>query len=308
MTGDILDVNFPEKNRSLAENFCRNPNSDIGGPWCFTTSVEVEWGYCNVPVCERYIEENKEFPLQELMGCRYTTMGETYNGTISKPGRGYEPCMRWDSNDQYPDESFPEQSRKAAQNFCRNPNKDVGGPWCWHSNQDMMYCNVPFCDDSLVGCSGWWIEEYHGTVSQTRSGKTCQRWDMTFPHFFASIHDDETFPEGSKKAAQNFCRKLGELVPWCYTTDLFTVWEYCDVPMCEEPINAINDDGLGIFLPEVRYKYDGDPFALLIKTIKQDMSDFIFALNLDNSTTGTLFEASDVIERCRFSDEPCEQK
>ncbi|CAG0888218.1 unnamed protein product [Cyprideis torosa] len=212
--------------------------------------------------------------------------------------------MRWDSNDQYPDESFPERNRKAAQNFCRNPNNDVGGPWCWVSNQDMEYCSVPFCDDSLVGCSSWWIKEYNGTVSQTRSGKTCQRWDMTIPHENTLQYGDEHFAENSKKVAQNFCRKLGELDPWCYTTDKFTTWGSCDVPMCEE---TIKDDGLGIFQPEVKYKYDGDPFALLIKTIKQDMSDFIFALNLDNATTGKLFEASDIIERCRFSDEPCEE-
>ncbi|CAG0906636.1 unnamed protein product [Cyprideis torosa] len=237
------------------------------------------------------------------MGCRHTTIGETYNGTISKPLNVFRSCTRWDSNDQYPDESFPEQSRKAAQNFCRNPNNDVGGPWCWVSNQDMEYCNVPFCDDSLVGCSGWWTDEYNGTVSQTRSGKTCQRWDEVWDE----VWDEKRFPEGSAKAAQNFCRKLGELDPWCYIPGPFKQTGDCDVPMCEEPINAINDDGLGIFQPEVRYKYDGDPFALLIKTIKQDMSDFIFALNLDN-IAGTLFEASDVIERCRFSDEPCEEK
>ncbi|CAG0907625.1 unnamed protein product [Cyprideis torosa] len=239
-----------------------------------------------------------------MLGCRYTTIGETYNGTISKTVTGKE-CMRWDSSDQYPDEGFPEQNRTAAQNFCRNPNKDAGGPWCLVSNQNMEYCNVPFCNGSLKGCSGWWINEYNGTVSQTLSGKTCQRWDVTASQENTLRYDDRHFAEGSKKAAQNFCRKLGRLDPWCYTTDKESSWEYCDVPICEEPNEA---DGLGIFQPEVKYKYDGDPFALLIKTIRQDMSDFIFALNLDNSTTGTLFEASDIIEKCRFSDEPCEEK
>ena len=41
----------------LLRNYCRNPIDDegspiqSGGPWCFTTDTNVEWEYCNVPMC-----------------------------------------------------------------------------------------------------------------------------------------------------------------------------------------------------------------------------------------------------------------
>ena len=29
-------------------NFCRNPDNEPGGPWCFTTDSESRWEYCDV--------------------------------------------------------------------------------------------------------------------------------------------------------------------------------------------------------------------------------------------------------------------
>ena len=35
----------------LDENFCRNPDGEPEGPWCYTTSPEKRWDYCDVPLC-----------------------------------------------------------------------------------------------------------------------------------------------------------------------------------------------------------------------------------------------------------------
>ncbi|KAK1154603.1 plasminogen-like [Acipenser oxyrinchus oxyrinchus] len=35
----------------LHNNYCRNPNNDEAGPWCYTSSPEVRWEYCDVPMC-----------------------------------------------------------------------------------------------------------------------------------------------------------------------------------------------------------------------------------------------------------------
>ena len=32
-------------------NFCRNPDGEPGGPWCYTTDPQVRWAYCGVPKC-----------------------------------------------------------------------------------------------------------------------------------------------------------------------------------------------------------------------------------------------------------------
>ena len=39
------------------ENYCRNPDKDSGGVWCYTNDPDDYWGYCDVPDCE--VEEGK---------------------------------------------------------------------------------------------------------------------------------------------------------------------------------------------------------------------------------------------------------
>lgn len=36
----------------LVENYCRNPDGEHGGAWCYTTDPDVRWEYCDVDVCE----------------------------------------------------------------------------------------------------------------------------------------------------------------------------------------------------------------------------------------------------------------
>lgn len=35
----------------LESNFCRNPDGDNGGPWCYTTDANTRWEHCSVPSC-----------------------------------------------------------------------------------------------------------------------------------------------------------------------------------------------------------------------------------------------------------------
>ncbi|CAH1777812.1 unnamed protein product, partial [Owenia fusiformis] len=45
---------FPESTIEEASNYCRNPTNNPGGAWCYTTDVDVEWEYCDIPLCGRY--------------------------------------------------------------------------------------------------------------------------------------------------------------------------------------------------------------------------------------------------------------
>jgi len=50
---------------------------------------------------------------------------------------------------------FPERSRWKAKNFCRNPDDDTGGPWCYVEDRifesvEKDYCDIPFCDDKGI--------------------------------------------------------------------------------------------------------------------------------------------------------------
>ena len=72
---------------------------------------------------------------------------------------------------------------------------------------------------------------YAGSVSNTKEGIPCQRWDSQTPH----MHFQQTqfFPEKNLTQAENYCRNPdGEPMVWCYTMDASIRWKYCDVPLC----------------------------------------------------------------------------
>ncbi|KAI8487183.1 hypothetical protein Bbelb_349810 [Branchiostoma belcheri] len=69
---------------------------------------------------------------------------------------------------------------------------------------------------------------YRGTVSVTRTGETCQRWDRLFPHVHTKL-----FEHPSSELEENYCRNPdGEPGVWCFTTNPLERWELCEVPVC----------------------------------------------------------------------------
>lgn len=46
-----LEHNLPKGSLEAAENYCRNPDLDEGGPWCYTTDPRKRWEYCDIPLC-----------------------------------------------------------------------------------------------------------------------------------------------------------------------------------------------------------------------------------------------------------------
>lgn len=39
---------------NLTENYCRNPDGDQHGPWCYTTDPKTEFDYCAIKQCGTY--------------------------------------------------------------------------------------------------------------------------------------------------------------------------------------------------------------------------------------------------------------
>jgi len=80
---------------------------------------------------------------------------------------------------------------------------------------------------------------YNGTINVTKSGKACQKWDSTTPHFHPLTSAYRPYLDG-----HNYCRNpegRGER-PWCYTTDPSTRWEYCNVEQCSTQTSSGGDD------------------------------------------------------------------
>ncbi|XP_049613820.1 plasminogen [Syngnathus scovelli] len=230
----------PETNpkADLESNFCRNPDRDAGGPWCYTTDPETRWEHCNVASCT-----------EDCIHCN----GENYRGKVSITESGVA-CQRWDSqephNHGYNPNALPQ--KYLEENYCRNPDGDPK-PWCFTTNLNKRweFCSIPRCTSeaptiaSETTCATGEGSAYRGTIAVTESGKTCQSWSSQTPH--KHNRSPENYP--CKGLDNNFCRNPdNERKPWCYTTDPDTRWEYCRVPTCgdgpgpDEPVIPTEDD------------------------------------------------------------------
>ncbi|XP_029421083.1 plasminogen [Nannospalax galili] len=220
----------PDKhpNEGLEENYCRNPDSDEEGPWCYTTDPDKRFDYCDIPECE-----------EECMHCS----GEKYEGQISKTMSGLD-CQAWDSQSPHAHGYLPAKfpSKNLKMNYCRNPDGEPR-PWCFTTdpNKRWEYCDIPRCttppppSGPTYQCLKGRGESYRGTVSVTVSGKTCQRWSEQTPQ--KHNRTPENFP--CKNLEENYCRNPdGETAPWCYTTDSKVRWEYCSIPSCESSASS----------------------------------------------------------------------
>ncbi|NP_001086517.1 coagulation factor II, thrombin S homeolog precursor [Xenopus laevis] len=154
--------NYPHKTKfspttipSLVKNYCRNPNDNPTGPWCYTTDPQKQWEECVITVCgtnkttvEPLLVNVKESVTREP--CE-TELGLNYEGKLAKTISGL-PCLHWDSPSvqQYGRKDFiPEV--KLQENYCRNPDNDGEGLWCFvsHPNLTYDYCPMNYCDSPI---------------------------------------------------------------------------------------------------------------------------------------------------------------
>ncbi|XP_076813917.1 plasminogen-like isoform X2 [Clavelina lepadiformis] len=78
---------------------------------------------------------------------------------------------------------------------------------------------------------------YRGSLSVTKNGKTCQKWNEQSPH--THVYDPSHVTGGGLE--ENFCRNPDiDDRPWCYTTDPDQKWEFCDVPICDDPVPEVD--------------------------------------------------------------------
>uniref|UniRef100_A0A671EBK8 Plasminogen n=1 Tax=Rhinolophus ferrumequinum TaxID=59479 RepID=A0A671EBK8_RHIFE len=207
----------------LEENYCRNPDNDKEGPWCYTTDPNQRFDYCSIPECE-----------DECMHCS----GENYEGKISTTMSGLE-CQPWNAQSPHAHGYIPSKfpNKKLKMNYCRNPDGEPR-PWCFTMDPTKRweFCDIPRCttppptSGPTYQCLMGNGENYGGNVAVTVSGHTCQRWSEQTPH--KHNRTPENFP--CKNLVENYCRNPdGEMAPWCYTNSNEPRWEYCQIPSCD---------------------------------------------------------------------------
>uniref|UniRef100_A0A8B9HMH8 Hepatocyte growth factor n=1 Tax=Astyanax mexicanus TaxID=7994 RepID=A0A8B9HMH8_ASTMX len=143
---------MPQKYRckDLSENFCRNPDGR-DAPWCFTTDPNIPWAFCkNIPRCGAAATEPEE--------C-YKGSEETYRGKQMKTRSGIL-CAPWRDHSERNKREVVTLSEELEGNFCRNPDKDKHGPWCY-TNSSLVpwdYCTVKLCK-ATHWCGGSLVRE-----------------------------------------------------------------------------------------------------------------------------------------------------
>ncbi|XP_057677975.1 plasminogen [Corythoichthys intestinalis] len=222
----------------LMSNFCRNPDEDAGGPWCYTTDPNTRWEHCNVKSCT-----------EDCIHCN----GEDYRGKTAVTESG-TACQRWDSQEPHNHGYNPIAlaEKYLEENYCRNPDGDPQ-PWCFTTNPNKRweFCSIARCTSEAptlvpeTTCTTGEGSAYRGTIAVTESGKTCQSWSEQSPH----KHNRSPENYACKGLDKNYCRNPdNERKPWCYTTDPDTRWEYCSVPTCgdgpgpDDPVIPTEED------------------------------------------------------------------
>ncbi|XP_059800504.1 hepatocyte growth factor-like protein isoform X3 [Hypanus sabinus] len=244
---------FPEKGLDL--NYCRNPDNDLAGPWCYTMDWNTRLEDCGIARCDQDV-------------C-VTCNGEDYAGFMDHTASGRE-CQRWDLNypheHKYQPEKYPEKN--LDDNYCRNPDGSPL-PWCYTTDPDVEreYCNIRKCSEThklkdveiTKSCFKHHGIGYRGRVNQTTSRTPCQRWDAQFPH----AHEFTPENYRCKGLQENYCRNPdGSEAPWCFTTDPRVRTAFClQIKRCEDDIE-----------PEDCYNGNGTTYRGLVNKTRKGIS------------------------------------
>ncbi|XP_076269016.1 LOW QUALITY PROTEIN: uncharacterized protein LOC143201686 [Rhynchophorus ferrugineus] len=209
--------------------------------------MRVSFVFCSILICLAAGDE-----LTDFGKCKVSGLGVEYTGEIAKTESGVR-CQSWsmelphkiDTN--LTDDKFPDGSKKAARNYCRNPDRRPDGPWCYTISADLIYetCAIPFCSFSQCRATGPG-SEYGGVHRRTVSGRKCLKWDKDRSKVLIGGNytkvvkaNRSSFPENSASKAKNYCRNpSGDLGgPWCLVENDeqdYIEKEYCDIPFCDD--------------------------------------------------------------------------
>ncbi|XP_058502441.1 hepatocyte growth factor isoform X1 [Solea solea] len=196
--------------KDLRENYCRNPDGQES-PWCFTMDPRVPIMFCtSIPQCGAQTKTVSE--------C-YQGFGENYQGEQSRT-RSKLPCSPWTDHSNSGERGMLMPGLEGS--YCRNPDKDKHGPWCYTNNSAIPwdYCtvkpcksdasqnNIPLGELSSVGCfvhkgprivgggpvsiseGSWMVSIQKGSVHWCGGSLIREGWVLTDRQCFSSCVPD----------------------------------------------------------------------------------------------------------------------
>ena len=91
--------------------------------------------------------------------CKETNSGSGYSGNLARSNSGRK-CFHWSQLDSIivnqlwksQDLTIEDDSLAQLNNFCRNPDDDEMGPWCFtdKDTEKMEYCQISLCRKLIV--------------------------------------------------------------------------------------------------------------------------------------------------------------
>ena len=176
-------------------NYCRNPDNDPNGPWCYTMNTKERYDYCDIPACKKQPPKYDEERIRDV-NC-VDDKGTKYKGTVNhvvKGGNTYK-CQSWSA-------VSPHRSMfliNEKHNYCRNPNNDPNGPWCYilgHHTMSRASCNIPPCTERAGAQCGKpviqpvFTKAKHPTVIKDRRRRAAKFDDLPFFDFEYDYEDN----------------------------------------------------------------------------------------------------------------------
>ena len=119
----------PSYHQTVGEhNYCRNPDDDDFGPWCYTLDPQIGWEHCEIPECVTQ-------PVDKI-DCRPMD-GSDYTGVKSTTRSG-RTCKKWSDISVF--------AHLGDHNHCRDP-VNMNALICFTTDVKMLwdYCDVPVC-------------------------------------------------------------------------------------------------------------------------------------------------------------------
>ncbi|XP_074658222.1 apolipoprotein(a)-like isoform X2 [Tubulanus polymorphus] len=222
---------FPYEDLDAAKNYCRNPTDQPEGPWCYVNHQTLVWEYCLVKLCKKPDEPTDE--------CKTDEQGSDYEGPVNegKIGGKKVECQMWIA--QHPNrhsrrgDRFPEGSLFLAKDYCRNPDNDPKGPWCYSLDAPYgkAHCDIETCPTTPVttektvtevttpppvDCAAYMEADYALVRQRSNRGKK-KNLQCVFPFTYRGKQYHSCILHFSKK-------------PWCAVTadyDMDRLWKYC---------------------------------------------------------------------------------
>nr|CAD7573937.1 unnamed protein product [Timema californicum] len=137
------DKLYIDRSHVKTRNYCRNLDHDPQGPFCYVVvNNEVHRQYCRPRKCRTSGKTTPSSSDQD------SNLDLPILGSLSQHKTNVLANYGTEVNELYLNETlYPENSVTEAKNYCRDPSRNIAGPWCYTTDSAAVLdlCHVPDC-------------------------------------------------------------------------------------------------------------------------------------------------------------------